>query len=303
MWGFFGHRLINRLAAFSLPPEMIIFYKPHIDFLSEHAVDPDKRRYAIIGEGARHFIDLDRFNKDSLDQIPKYWPHAVEKYTVDTLMERGIVPWHIIKMKHRLTRAFQAKDYQRILKLSADIGHYIGDANVPLHTTSNYNGQFTNQHGIHGFWESRIPELSADRYHLFVGKADYLTNPSKSIWEAVYDANNAVDSVFFYEKSLSKSISEDKKYSFEDRNGVTSRVYSKFFALKFEKRLNGQVERQLRKSIKMVADFWYSSWVDAGQPDLIQLISTQDLDQLKSDINKASLEWQNKKYNSRNHDH
>jgi hypothetical protein len=42
------------------------------------------------------------------------------------------------------------------------LGHYIGDAHVPLHTTSNYNGQKTNQHGIHGLWESRIPEQLFD---------------------------------------------------------------------------------------------------------------------------------------------
>lgn len=36
--------------------------------------------------------------------------------------------------------------------------------------------------------------------------------------------------------------------------------------------MNGQVERQMRKSIKMTADFWYTAWVDAGQPDLNELL-------------------------------
>ena len=38
----------------------------------------------------------------------------------------------------KLTKAFQNKDIERILKYSAEIGHYIGDAHVPLHTTENY---------------------------------------------------------------------------------------------------------------------------------------------------------------------
>ncbi len=26
-WGFFGHKRINRMAVFTLPPEMMVFYK------------------------------------------------------------------------------------------------------------------------------------------------------------------------------------------------------------------------------------------------------------------------------------
>lgn len=301
-WGFYGHKLINRLAVFSLPPEMIIFYKPHINFLSNHSVDPDKRRYVMPNEAPRHFIDLDRFDKEELQDIPENWAAAVTKYTLDTLMDRGVVPWHITKVKYQLTEAFRQLNFQRILKLSADIGHYIADANVPLHTTSNYNGQLSNQHGIHGFWESRIPEISADNYDLFVGKANYLSNPGAIIWQAVFDAHSAVDSVLFYEKELSKQISADKKYSFEDRNGVTLRVYSRFFTLKYEKTLDGQVERQLKSSVKMVADFWYTAWVDSGQPPLHQIVSDTLLNHLEETLQQESLHWQGKGINSRPHE-
>ncbi|MEQ1799991.1 MAG: S1/P1 Nuclease, partial [Lacibacter sp.] len=54
-WGFYGHRKINYLAVFLLPPEMLLLYKSNIDFISEHAVDPDKRRYAVPEEGPRHY--------------------------------------------------------------------------------------------------------------------------------------------------------------------------------------------------------------------------------------------------------
>jgi hypothetical protein len=32
------------------------------------------------------------------------------------------------------------------------------------------------------------------------------------------------------------------------------------------------VERQMRASVKMIGDVWYTAWVDAGQPDLKVLI-------------------------------
>ena len=46
-WGFYGHKRINRMACFTLPPELFPFFKKHIDFVSDHAVDPDRRRYAV----------------------------------------------------------------------------------------------------------------------------------------------------------------------------------------------------------------------------------------------------------------
>ncbi|MDN5212844.1 zinc dependent phospholipase C family protein [Fulvivirgaceae bacterium BMA12] len=302
LWGFYAHKLINRHAVFSLPPEMIIFYKPNINFLVDHAVDPDKRRYMVKGEAPKHYIDLDHYPADTLDQIAFYWKTAVEKFTIDTLLSRGIVPWQIVRTKYQLTKAFAEKDFRKILKLSADLGHYIGDANVPLHTTSNYNGQLTNQHGIHGFWESRIPELSANGYDFLVGKAIYLPNPQKTAWAAVKNAHKAVDSVLLFEKLLNESIPGDKKYSFEERNGKTIKVYSQAFSYAYEKKLNGMVERQLKASIKMVADFWYTAWIDAGQPLLIDLNNQSDLNLLENLLQEESLLWQKKDVLSRPHE-
>src|SRR5690606_28889440 len=155
-WGFYAHQLINYQAVFILPPGMMAFYKENITFLSEHAVDPDKRRYVVASEGPKHYIDLDRYGSPPYAALPRKWEDAVERFTSDSMAARGIVRWWVHTMYRRLTAAFRQKDQARILKLSAEIGHYIGDAHVPLHACSNYNGQLTDQRGIHGFWESRI---------------------------------------------------------------------------------------------------------------------------------------------------
>src|ERR1700730_7413240 len=162
-WGFFAHRRINYYAVFLLPPEMLVLYKPNIEFLSEHAVDPDKRRYMVAAEGARHYIDIDHYGKYPFTALPRKWNEAVEKLSADTLNAYGIVPWWIQTMLLKLTNAFKEKDQSKILKLSAEIGHYIADAHVPLHANSNHNGQLTGQQGIHAFWESRLPERLAEK--------------------------------------------------------------------------------------------------------------------------------------------
>jgi hypothetical protein len=272
-WGFFAHKRINRLAVFSLPPEMVGFFKDHLQYITENAVNPDRRRYAVVGEAEKHFIDADAFGDSAVYKLPRHWQQAVEMYTEDSLRKYGIGPWNAYRVKLQLTEAFKNKNQTAILRLSADLGHYLADINVPLHTTKNYNGQLTDQIGIHAFWESRIPELLADDYDLFIGKAEYLPQPQLTAWEAVIQAHEALDSVLIFEKELSKKFPADKKYSYEERGNINTRVYSKEFTRSYHQMLDGQVERQMKKSIKMIADFWYTAWVDAGQPDLKQLRS------------------------------
>lgn len=270
-WGFYAHRTIIRLAVFGLPPEMFGFYKRNVSYLTEEAVAPDRRRYAVPDEAPRHYIDIDVYGDSAVYTFPRYWQKAVEEYTEDTLMAYGIVPWYIDKMAYRLTLAFQQREVEQILKLSADIGHYIGDANVPLHTTQNYNGQLTDQHGIHGLWESRLPELFSEDYNLFIGSAAYIDNIQLHAWEAVTKAHEALDSVLLFEAELSGKFKEGKKYAYEERGTMTVKVYSREFCEAYQQLLYGQVERQMKASIKMTADIWYTCWVNAGQPDLERL--------------------------------
>lgn len=274
-WGFYAHSLINRMAVYSLPPEMMVLYKPHIQFITEKAVNPDRRRYAVKGEAEKHYIDLDHYGDSALFILPIYWNEAVEKFGEDSLRANGIGPWAAYFTFLNLTKAFSERNHSAILRISADLGHYIGDLHVPLHTTKNYNGQLTGQEGIHGFWESRIPELQATDYSLWVGKADYIAKPQHAIWEIVAQTHSQVDSVLLFEKKLSQEFPSDRKYSFEERNNLTVRVYSKEFSEAYAEKLDGMVQRQMKKSIKAIADFWYTAWINAGQPDLKSLPSLE----------------------------
>src|ERR1700739_1433898 len=139
-WGFYAHKKINHYAIFLLPPGMLGFYKANIDFITEHATDPDKRRYVLKEEGPRHFIDINHYGQYPFKDLPHQWKDAVAKYGEDSLNAYGIGPWYINLMLERLTKAFKEKNYSKILHYSADIGHYIADAHVPLHTSSNHAG-------------------------------------------------------------------------------------------------------------------------------------------------------------------
>lgn len=268
-WGFWGHRYINNNAVFLLPPQLFGFYKKHIGYLTEHAADADMRRYAIKDEAPRHYIDLDQYLKYGDTILPKQWKDAVNRYSEDSLQQYGIVPWWIMVMHHRLKNAFVEKDTEQILKLSADIGHYIADAHVPLHASSNHNGQKTDQVGIHAFWESRLPELFAEKeYDLFIGPAVFIRDPLAFIWERVYESAAAADTVLRLEKSLSSVTPDHQRMSFEYRNDKLVRQYAQQYATRYHKQLNGMVERRMRASIYAIASFWYTAWIEAGQPVL-----------------------------------
>lgn len=302
-WGFYGHRKINYFSVFMLPPEMMVLYKPQIDFLSEHAVDPDKRRYAIPEEGSRHYIDIDHYGTYPYEALPRKWEDAVSKFSEDTLNSYGIVPWWLQTMLSRLTNAFKEKNQSKILKYSAEIGHYIADAHVPLHATKNHNGQFTDQKGIHGFWESRIPELLAEKeWDFFIGKAEYIKNPSEFIWNRVLESAAAVDTVLKFEKELTNKFPGDQKYSYEDRNGIIIRQYSTAFTKAYDGMMKGMVERRMRQSIFAVASFWYTAWVNAGQPNLKSLsnkaFTAEDIKEFES-LNQS---WKKATIKGREHD-
>lgn len=359
-WGFYGHRLINRMAVFTLPPELIGFYKKNIEYITEHAIDPDKRRYATKHEGVRHYIDIDQWDKIPFPNVPrdfeeaiikhckikfisgsdslyfdkvitadsfflhtdylggvhlgidyitfvKYWKKVIKPlyyedewrlsgYDLDELFntsyfqqnkidvliedhfsEHGIVPYHLEATLYKLTKAFEIKDEVAILRISAEFGHYISDAHVPLHTTTNYNGQLTDQVGIHAFWESRIPELFAEReYDFFVGKADYIENTRDFIWDIVITAHGHLDSVLLVEKRLSKVFDSDLQYCYDERLGQTIRIQCPEYAEAYTKALGSMVEEQMRSSIHAIGSLIYTAWVNAGQP-ILDPINTQIL--------------------------
>lgn len=51
---------------------MFGFYKRHIDYVTDHATDPDSRRYAVAAEAPRHYIDIDHYVPEGEDPSRKY---------------------------------------------------------------------------------------------------------------------------------------------------------------------------------------------------------------------------------------
>lgn len=284
-WGFSSHRCIHDAAIQALPEPLHAYFKDNRSWLVAHAVDADLRKHAVVGESEKHFIDLDLygFHLDSLRScFPRDRKDAISTFGDSMLTANGTGPWNAIDTYYRLVDAFSEMNQPKILRYASDLGHYVADLHVPLHTTSNYNGAQTGQQGIHSLWETQLPEQFIESYNLTSGvhpnlpKAHYLKTPHDCIWQATFDSHHAVDSVLYFEDMLSRELGNTLTHAYIERGRTQQRMRSREFTTQYHQALNGQVERRMQRSIHSLSSLWYSAWVNAGQPNLPRSNLVQD---------------------------
>ncbi|MEJ7912847.1 MAG: zinc dependent phospholipase C family protein [Chitinophagaceae bacterium] len=272
-WGFLVHRTVNQLAIYELPKNLQRFFHSNRTYLVKESVRPDERRQKDLLEAAKHFIDLEAYGDSAAWKMSWSWKEATATFSSDTLLKYGYVPYVVMAVKERLTEAFRLKNKDSILFYAADLGHYVGDMHVPLHTTLNYNGQLTGQVGLHSLWESMIPELELKNYDLSSRhKATYLREPEQQVWAAVRHAFDLTKNVFALEREVTQAFTPAQKYRTQMRRGKEVKSYTSDFARAYSKRLGNTVNEQLISSVNLLADLWITSWIDAGRPDLSALL-------------------------------
>ena len=95
--------------------------------------------------------------------VPREWNAVVQKYGADLANKNGRVPWRAEEIFDKLVTTFvdagknpggYSLDNARYL--SAVLAHYVEDAHQPFHGVANYDGQLTNQRGIHSRFETEL---------------------------------------------------------------------------------------------------------------------------------------------------
>ncbi|MBG9377217.1 hypothetical protein I5907_13325 [Panacibacter sp. DH6] len=288
-WGFLVHKTTHQLATYELPKPLCSFFYKHIDYLQYNAVRPDVRRNTDKSEEAKHYIDFEAYGDSAAYKMPLHWNDAVKKYSADTLLAYGYVPYQVITIQQKLTAAFRQMNTDSILFYAADLGHYIEDANVPLHTSLNYDGQLTNQKGLHALWESVVPEIEINNYNLATKhRAKYIKHKEQAVWNALRRSHALTKDVFAKELEVSRRFTDATKYRIQNRNGKEVKYYTTDFAKAYAAALGNSINEQLIYSANMVADFWYTAWVDAGRPDVSNLpnaaLTNTEQEQLKKEL-------------------
>lgn len=299
-WGTWGHQHINNAAVFALPEGMRSFFYNHIDFITEESVIPDVRKYTINdkAEFARHFIDMESFQATPADTLPQTMKAVNAKYDAKFLDKNGILPWYMMEVMQKLTKAFQDKKKAEILFLSADLGHYLGDANMPLHTSLNHDGQLTGQRGIHAFFESQLPEMFGDKYNFYTGDAVYIKDVQAEIWRIVNSSHQLADTLLLAEQRVKQGFDTSKIYQKDAAGNIVKNKYNQWvhsyeYANAYHNALNGLVERQLRAAVACTANLWYTAWVNAGSPDLSTMDEPALTERNRKDFKKDYKRWKN----------
>ena len=178
--------MINRLAIACLPGDVPAFLRTEAaeDEIEYLGPEPDRWRSPaepelVAAQAPEHFIDLEL--ADALGPLPhRRLDFEARVFASGERPEKiGLQPWEATEVWERLKAAL--REYRRLSAAHQDtraveqaaifyagwLGHYVGDASQPLHTTIQYNGWtgpnpngYTTGHQIH--WQFEGPFVAAN---------------------------------------------------------------------------------------------------------------------------------------------
>ncbi len=234
-WESNGHRIINRLAAATLPADVPAFLRSPaaIDEIEYLGPEPDRWRSPAepelnAAQAPEHFINLE--TADALGPLPhKRLDFEAKVFAAGQSPAKiGLQPWETDEVWERLKAAM--RQYRALLAAgpSANVdtkpveaailfyagwlGHYVGDGSQPLHVTVNYNGWtgpnphgYTTEHQIHHQFEG--PFVAAN---IHAPEVQAKMTPPKVIEGDMFDAYLAYlrHSATYVERSISSTRRE-----------------------------------------------------------------------------------------------
>ena len=261
-WGFEAHKFVMDRAIALLPVELRPLFERHRAAVVERAIDPDT--WIAAGweaERPHHFLDIDSdgFGEYPFNGLPRDYTAAVAKFGADRMREAGKLPWHAEEVYGSLRRAFEAYGRRAsafgqndIIMFSAWLAHYVSDGHVPLHGVANYDGQLTQQWGVHSRWES----ITFERYRSQLEIAPKAIAP-------IRDPRGFMFSALLRDTQLVPALLQADRDAIGTRDLFDDAYYAVFF-----KANKAVMEARLNDSIAGVAAMITGAWEAAGKPSI-----------------------------------
>ena len=262
-WGLDVHRMITRRALTGLPAELKPFYAARADFIVEHSIDPDMWRIAGLktdrgDEPPNHFLDMDGLDDPRpFKNVPRDWDAYVAKYGAERANRMGRLPWRVEEVYRTLVDAFREVGKnpngfgaENAAYLTAVISHYIEDAHQPFHGVLNYDGQATNQRGIHSRFETDVVLRHAAALKLRPVVVQPIPNVKDFIFETLITGEALVQSILD-----------------ADRKATAGReFYDDGYFKVFDAGVRPIVERRLSEAASGLASVIAAAWIEGGRP-------------------------------------
>jgi hypothetical protein len=269
-WGTEGHRLVNRLAASSLPSDVPAFLTTEaaVNEIEYLGPEPDRWRSKtepelLAAQAPEHFIDMEL--ADALGPLPRQrLDFEAKVFAAGQRPEKiGLQPWVATEVWQRLKasmreyRALSAahKDTkpveQVILFYAGWMGHYVGDASQPLHTTIQYNGWvgpnpngYTTAHQIH--WQFEGPFVGVNIHEADVKAKMTVLKPVEG---------DIFDSYVAYLRHTQSYV--EKVYQLEKTGGFVGAGTAESREFTAER---------LAAGASMLRDMIYTAWLKSADP-------------------------------------
>jgi hypothetical protein len=245
-WGKRGHQIVASAAAIAVSSEPNSAFMRPISFdMGYYANIPDfvwKRPATYEMEKPEHFLDLEIFTRAFANKkVDK--PFALSRKEFDAQFPEipqaaGRAYWRIRELEEKLAKVTtQLKDLkeekgkerqalqEKWLDLAGPLSHYVGDLAQPMHVSDNYDGQLTNQKGLHHYYEEGVvdqlyPELETKVTKAVVAQwpAFKKKNKDKSILELLEqetaDSNRALPLLLKLDKTGKRTgdLKDAKRY-------------------------------------------------------------------------------------------
>lgn len=254
-WGFFIHKEITKQAISFLPDSIKVFYNRNYTEIVSRSIEPDLLKYSDKSEIPKHFIDLENYSGNEFkNKLPTY-SDLIAKYGSSKILEYGYVPYVILFYMDSLTSAVSVKDDQKIIKFSAYLSHYIGDINVPLHTTVNYDGSGITK-GIHSRFEEKLSEIVLKKGFSTEHQAKYIGNPADSVFEMLKKSHSFTTSILKTDSLVQIEL--------DIQNQKKKEKFNEDYYQLLNDKIENIVKDRVRNSSVSVADFWFTCWVNAN---------------------------------------
>ncbi|MBS1517002.1 MAG: hypothetical protein JSS91_02855 [Bacteroidetes bacterium] len=252
-WGSSGHKVISRRATFSFPSPLV--FLNWADSLAAHSSDADARKSSDPNEGPRHFIDIDDYPEFvSTGRIPQDLDSLIAIHGSSFVYAKGILPFSIMATTDSLKKYFQLHDYHKAMLHASDLGHYVADGHQPLHITRNYDGQYTNQSGVHSRYETQMINRDTSYITYNFENAVYVQNINQFVFDFIYDNYKYVDSVLKFD-SIAHAVAQN----------YSTAYYQKYW------QLSGNFTTLLfNNASHFISSLIYTAWVNSN-PLTLQL--------------------------------
>jgi hypothetical protein len=223
--------------------------------------------------------ELINFRKAHPEKLPAIDPAKNKDHTRELI---GFLPWAIAENYGKLKSGFSclktfethggtpqeiANAQQNILYVMGTMGHFVGDASQPLHTSMHHHGwvgpntnNYSTNPGIHSWIDSgylnKVGGLKLEELETKLHPAQLVAingrpaKPEETFQAAVLfliEQNKLVEPLY--------QLDKDGKLSGNGDAGLEGKAF---------------LEKQLAKSAQLLADIWYSAWQQAPPDTFLQ---------------------------------